>query len=762
MWHVARGFAALLCLATLATADQHVFRGLRLDEALRLLQQDGFPIVFSSEIVTPGLRVTTEPRAARPRQQLDELLAPHGLKAEPGPGRVILVVRDRRVTAPRSHDVSPVTRGRDPDRAASNSVQAPALYSDRVTVWGSREQMDRGVSETSLDSRALALAGSPLQADALEAIHAMPRVTARDDYRGDFSVRGSPYRQVGIVVDGVATRWLQHTVYGRNDAGSLSMFGSDILDRATLQAGAYPRRYEDALGAQLELTLKEGSRDATRFTAMAGGMSAAVVGEGPIGRDGRGSWTAGVRNSFRAWPPRQPSMNDVGFAFADAHAKLVYDVSRTQQVSLTALGGRSTLDTVDEPLVGSLGNGIDVAGLLTLGWRSTLGTQTVARQRVSFVGQDLVTTTSSGQLAGRSQNRALGYRGEILHARFGGVIEAGAEVSRIQGARDIEAASPAAVHDAFRAAWTTRAAYVNFARAIGRGLSLESGIRASDSTLVHQGALAPWILGMWQFRPGWAVKASAGGSSQFPEIDAVLGVAGSTSLVPEHATHVDLGIEQRLSSLTWQATLFNRVEHDVVRRPEPQPRLVLGAMFDPPGPDSYQNALHGTSRGVELVVTGDRTRWLSGWMSYTYAIARQTDAGTGETFWSDFDGRHALNAAGLFQIGKQSSLGLVLRAASGLPIPGYFTVRSGTLLVGDRRNDVRLAPYIRLDVRAQRTIFASRYPVTVFGELLNALNHHNEGLAEGMFTPPGGEAVGFTRLLLPRRVSVGIEVNLTR
>jgi hypothetical protein len=51
--------------------------------------------------------------------------------------------------------------------------------------------------------------------DGLAAVHAMPRVTAVDDFRSDFSVRGSPYRQIGIVIDGVATPWLQHTVYGR-------------------------------------------------------------------------------------------------------------------------------------------------------------------------------------------------------------------------------------------------------------------------------------------------------------------------------------------------------------------------------------------------------------------------------------------------------------------------------------------------------------------------------------------------------------------
>jgi len=762
MWHVARGLAVVLCLASVATADLRTFQGRPLDEALRLLQQDGLPIVFSSEIVTPSMRVAAEPRATTPRQQLDELLAPHHLRAAAGPGRVILVVRDHPGASRQELDARQAIRRRTPEPTPSNSVSGTTVYTDRVSVWGSREQMDRGVSETSLDSRALRLAGSPLQSDALEAIHAMPRVAAVDDYRGDFTVRGSPYRQIGMVVDGVATRWLQHTVYGRNDAGALSMFGSDILDRATLQAGAYPRRYNDALGAQLELTLKEGSRDSTHFTGMAGGMSAAVLGEGPLGSGGRGSWVAGVRNSFRSWPPRRLSVNDVGFAFADGHAKLVYDVSPTQQVSVTVLGGRSTLDTVDEPLVAPLGSGIDRAGLLTAGWQSTLGSHTIVRQRVSFVGQELVSTLPTGERAGRSDNRALTYRAELLHSRFGGVLETGAEVSRMSGAREIEAVSPAAVSDAFRATWTTHAAYLNFARAFGRGLSFENGVRVSDSTLVHEHAFAPWILGAWRFRRGWAVKASAGASRQFPELEMVLGLAGSSDLVPERATHVDIGIEQQLSGVLWQATLFNRAEHDVLRRPERQPRLLEGVVLDPPSPGGYRNAIRGSAQGVEVIVTSDHSRALSGWASYTYAIARQTDDGTGETFWSDCDRRHALNAAGLFSIGHQASLGLVLRAASGVPIPGYFDVRNGTLLVGDLRNGVRLASYVRLDARVQRTFLFSRHAVTLFGELLNALNRRNLGVAEGMFQPLDGEAVGFTRPLLPRRLSIGIEVNLPR
>ena len=419
-------------------------------------------------------------------------------------------------------------------------------------------------------------ASSVLSGDGLDAVQAMPRVAGADDFRSEFSVRGSPYRQIGVVIDGVATPWLQHTVYGRRDAGSLSMFGSDLVDGLRLQVGAYPRRYEDALGAELQVTFKEGSRDATSFTARAGGTSAAFTGEGPLGTDGRGSWLVGVRNSYRAWPPRPLTQNDVGFAFADLHAKLVYDVSPTQQISVTALGGRSTLEAVDEPLVGPLGDGTDRAGLLTVGWRSALGSRTVLRQRVSVIGQELVTTLPTGRLAGRAHNRALSYRTEIQHAVGGGLLDAGAEYSSILGARETEAGGLGTLQDTLEATWATRAAFLNFGRVIGRGVSFESGVRMSASTLMHQHAAAPWIRGTWRFRPTWRVNASAGQSHQFSTIDAMLSPTGASELVPERATHLDVGIEHQGARVVWQATLFNRAEHDVLRRIDQRPTLGTG------------------------------------------------------------------------------------------------------------------------------------------------------------------------------------------
>lgn len=760
MRRVAYGIALLLCWAGTAAAGPHTFRGRRLDDALRILQRDGLPIVFSSEIVSSGMRVTAEPQAAGPRQQLDELLAPFDLRAEAGPGGVILIVRQRAMSPSR---VRAETGARRHKSATTPPVAAPQpSYTDRVTVRSAADGgATDGMSETTLNRSALQSAGGPLDPDGLAAIHAMPRVSAVDDFRSDFSVRNSPYSQIGIVIDGVPTPWLQHTLYGRSNVGSLAMFGNDSLDSVTLEAGAYPRLYEDALGAQLDLSLREGSRESTRIGGTAGGMTTAFVGEGPIGGERRGSWIAGFRNSYRSWPPGTRSADHPGFLFADMHAKLVYDVSPGQQVSLTVLGGRSTLDTLDELLSGQLATGTDTAGLFTAAWQSTLGPQTVIRQRVFFVGQDLLTTLGTGQAGGSSLNRALGYRGEAVHSMFGGLLEAGADVTRLFGARE-GIPGAAAGGDAIRATWSAHAAYVDFSRAAAHGLSFEAGARASDSTLVGRHAVSPWILGGWRLGRGWSVNASAGAARQFPELDAVLGQAAPSDLLPERATHVDFGIEQRFpNGIRWQATLFDRIEHNVLRAPDTGPRLVQGEIVNPPVPNLYRNAISGVSRGLELVVTPERAARVSGWLSYTYAVTRQHDVLTQETFFSDFDRRHTFNGAAMFQLGSRTSAGVVLRAASGVPVPGYFALRNGTLVVGDRLNVVRLPAYVRLDGRVQRRFFSPRHQVAVFAEVVNVMNRANEGLAIGTIQPTG-EALGFSQPLVPRRASIGIQINWSR
>ena len=92
----------LLLALTQAGAETRAspLAGRPLGEALRLLQEQGLPLIFSSELVLPQMRVTSEPKATRPEDVVVEILRPHGLGVRPGPGGRLVVVRTPRPLTP--------------------------------------------------------------------------------------------------------------------------------------------------------------------------------------------------------------------------------------------------------------------------------------------------------------------------------------------------------------------------------------------------------------------------------------------------------------------------------------------------------------------------------------------------------------------------------------------------------------------------------------------------------------------------------------
>jgi hypothetical protein len=759
---VAAVAVSILCVAgtTVASPSLPRLKGRSLQDALRILQQEGLRIVFSSETVTSDMRVLEEPRGRNRRAQLDDLLKPHGLKAVAGPGPIIQIVANRAVTRQddgKSRRAPPLPSARNPDAQA---------YSDAVLVRATSGDTESAGSAIALDVTRLQDARGAVD-DLLQAIQVLPRVASIDDYRGEFSVRGSSYRHVGSVIDGIATPWLRHSVYGRTDLGSLSMLSSEGLESATLRTGAHPQRYGDRLGAELEMTLREGSRESRQFHGSVGGTALAVVGEGPLGESRRGSWIVSLRNSYLDWPVKRSTIGGSAFAFADAHAKLVYDVSPSQQVTFTALGGRSRLDSADDLAPGDLAVGTNDAMLFSLGWRTSLGSRGVIRQAVNIIDQQLSNTLQAGVGDGGARNKEIAYHADVMHTLAGGRIEGGADVARFDGARDFlfddglirPASGDAAAATSFAAEWWTRTAYVHFDRAITRDVSMGAGVRIASSTLVEKTIASPWLLSQWRFREGWAINASIGVAHQFPDLDFMWSRAQAIRLKTERATHVDVTLEHRIAgSYRWQATLFSRVERDLLQAPPVEP-FIAREVTAPPLLEDYQNSLAGRSRGLELILAREGRSRVTGWVSYAYGRTRQTDTMTNETFWGDFDRRHAFSAVAMCRLSPQTTVEIDYRASTNVPISGYLTLRDGVLVAGGRRNEVRLPNYARLDARAQRTFGSSARRVSVFGELLNLLNRQNLGPAEGAIDAQTGGALGFTRELMPRRVSVGVAVH---
>jgi outer membrane cobalamin receptor len=265
------------------------------------------------------------------------------------------------------------------------------------------------------------------------------------------------------------------------------------------------------------------------------------------------------------------------------------------------------------------------------------------------------------------------------------------------------------------------------------------------------------MLGEWGFRSGWTLNASTGVSHQLPDLHQLTAEARSADLVAERATHLEAGIEQRpTQTLRWQATFFARRENNVLREPDVYPRLVATV---PTAPGGYVNALRGSSRGIELLVDRYSASGFSGWASYSFGRSRYTDTERLQTFPADFDQRHAFNLFGAYRFANGASVGGTYRAGSNFPLSGYFARRDGGLFVGDRRNQVRLPVFSRLDLRGDFRFASLGRHLTIFGEVLNVLDRGNAGRANGTVNPLTGEATGFIDMLFRRRASAGILIE---
>ncbi len=210
-------------------------------------------------------------------------------------------------------------------------TEGTGTYTERVEVTGDLFRQGEAAvpAQQVLGSAELQNLRGLVLDDPVRAMHILPGVAATDDLYSEFSVRGSDFGRIGLAVDGVPSRFLSHSVQGVEDGGSIGMINSDVLESVSLQNGSYPQRFGNRTGAQIEMTLREGSRDRTQARVALSGSSASVVGEGPIGRGRKASWLLSARKSYLDLLIKQIADNETfAFGFTDVAAKVAVDVTR--------------------------------------------------------------------------------------------------------------------------------------------------------------------------------------------------------------------------------------------------------------------------------------------------------------------------------------------------------------------------------------------------------------------------------------------------
>ena len=271
-------------------------------------------------------------------------------------------------------------------------AEGASTYVEDVAVAGSpfREAEPGVASQTVLGSRDLLALRGLIADDPFRAVQVLPGVATGDDFSAEFAVRGLGPSNIGIAVDGVDSPLLFHTVRGVQDTGSLALINSDILETATLMAGAHPQRLGSHLGSRLDFTTRDGSRDRLTVRGLVSASAASTVWEGPLGAGKNASWLVAVRKSYIDWLLRKiDSTTDTTFGFTDAQGKLTFDLTPRQTLRVSMIAGRSVLrENEPDPGVNSLDRAENTTFIGNVQWRFTPSAKFAVSQQVYVLKAD--------------------------------------------------------------------------------------------------------------------------------------------------------------------------------------------------------------------------------------------------------------------------------------------------------------------------------------------------------------------------------------
>jgi hypothetical protein len=442
----------------------------------------------------------------------------------------------------------------------------------------------------------------------------------------------------------------------------------------------------------------------------------------------------------------------------------VFDLTSRQELQATVVSGRSLLDQYrKEPDAGLVGRGSSHATLLVLGWRSTIGSSTVATQRVATSAYGFSNTAASGMSLSAGSGGELSYRGEVAFAvNPSTVLRVGAHLER-QSA-DQEAVrfvgilgdrEPAFRVETIDGSQSLASVHARMSHSRPGGFAVDGGVLVTHAS---SAAFSPWIT--TTFRLGsLALRAGAGIYRQYPDLAQRVGSFGTADVRPERSQLVDVAAEYAWGPETRaQVTLYDRRERDTLRLEGDEYKLVEGMIVLPSMAPLWVNALDGGSRGVELLLQRRAVTGVSGWIAYSFSRTRYTDQYTAERFHADYDQRHTFSAYAQYRVSPVTSLSAKLRIGSNFPIPGYLERRAEAIFVSSERNQVRLPVYARLDLRANRAFNFDRRRLTLFVEAINVVGRTNY-TTDAFRVLPSGQVIGATQRLFPFLPTAGISFD---
>jgi outer membrane receptor protein involved in Fe transport len=268
----------LVCLPQLLIAAPEVWRGRPVSELLTSLNDQGYQIIFSSDVVTDDLLIEQEPDLADPLTGVKEILAAHGLKLEKGPATTWLV-RIHQVMAAKSSAVVPTPAPELPEIVVTSS-----LHRLEYRQTGTQTYLDRDLA-------------TRIPTAAEEAVRITDRLpsTANGGISTRNHIRGGEANEVLFLLDGLR---LYEPFHLKDFQSVATIVNSAAIDGIDFYSGAYPARYGDRMSGVMNISLREPQKPIETELSLSF-FNASVLSLGTFGGQDRGDWMfAGRRGNL--------------------------------------------------------------------------------------------------------------------------------------------------------------------------------------------------------------------------------------------------------------------------------------------------------------------------------------------------------------------------------------------------------------------------------------------------------------------------------
>lgn len=722
-----KGKASLLLLlfCTLAgSAPAHAapppYAGLTLEEALLALQERGVPLVFTSRVVRPEMRVEREPEADDLLGVLAEILAPHGLTTRSAGGRLVVVAADE---GSRPDDAVPAER-----------TVTRFLVRDQIDVTSQRPWIGEEISQLQL-GRQEALSLPRLGDDVLRSLKVLPG-TAGNDATARLSVRGGREDELMVRLDGLEIYEAYHL---KDYSSALSILPPETVGSLELLSGAFPVEYGDRMSGVLDIVTVDPVERRSRL-----GLSALHLQTQSAGtfHDRRGAWLSSLRAGSLEIPFQIANQQD-NPRFGDVFLKLEHSLGPHQSLRGNVLASVDRLNFEEERE-----DTAEVFHTTYVNAYAWLTHQLVkdrdfvidTRASASYVERERdgqTATEDAERLLTDDRNLDAFALAQDWRVRTGAhTLKWGFDVRSLDMAYDYQneragetvplfgdPGSTVRFEEDFRGEQAS--AYVADRLTFER-LSAEVGLRYDRNSILGDGELSPRLQLSTALGPRGRLFAAWGHYTQSQRLYELQVEDGETSFArTERAEHRSVGWERTFAgSVLFRAEAYERrIRH---------PRARWENLFEPISkvPEIEDDRVRiapssSLARGLELFLSaslGERTDFF---LSYTWS--RVEDRIDGRDVPRSIDQPHAVKADFDFEAPWRWDLNLVLRYHTGWPTTavGVRSSEDEVVPVLGPRNGERLPDYFRADLRASRKWSLRRGEILFYVELQNLTNRGN-------------------------------------